>query len=81
MAPQGSSSTSVGSTTECSISLPFNGLSFHLIQDLAYADIAFDASQPPIVLDPPGAKEVAVEFFTLSKKNNMPGWRIGFMVG
>ncbi|HZB88885.1 MAG TPA: alanine transaminase [Terracidiphilus sp.] len=54
---------------------------FHLIHDLAYADIAFDGYQPPSVLQVPGAKDVAVEFFTLSKSYNMPGWRVGFMVG
>jgi alanine-synthesizing transaminase len=54
---------------------------FWLIQDLAYADIAFDGYKPPSVLEVPGAKDVAVEFFTLSKSYNMPGWRIGFMVG
>ena len=54
---------------------------FYLIQDLAYADIAFDGYKPPSVLEVPGAKEVAVEFFTLSKSYNMPGWRVGFMVG
>ncbi|MGD0914048.1 MAG: aminotransferase class I/II-fold pyridoxal phosphate-dependent enzyme [Terracidiphilus sp.] len=54
---------------------------FYLIQDLAYADIAFDGYKPPSVLEVPGAKDVAVEFFTLSKSYNMPGWRVGFMVG
>ena len=54
---------------------------FHLIHDLAYADIAFDGYKPPSVLQVPGAKDIAVEFFTLSKSYNMPGWRIGFMVG
>jgi len=54
---------------------------FYLIQDLAYADIAFDGYRPPSVLEVPGAKDVAVEFFTLSKSYNMPGWRVGFMVG
>src|SRR5580700_8331152 len=54
---------------------------FHLIHDLAYADIAFDGYKPPSVMEVPGAKEVAVEFFTLSKSYNMPGWRVGFMVG
>jgi alanine-synthesizing transaminase len=54
---------------------------FHLIHDLAYADIAFDGYKPPSVLEVPGAKDVAVEFFTLSKSYNMPGWRVGFMVG
>ncbi|MBS1801805.1 MAG: alanine transaminase [Acidobacteria bacterium] len=54
---------------------------FHLIQDLAYADLGFDGYKPPSVLQVPGAKDVAVEFFTLSKSYNMPGWRVGFMVG
>jgi alanine-synthesizing transaminase len=75
-------------TTEC-VELPFlarlvqlaHEYGFHLIQDLAYADIAFDGYKPPSVLEVPGAKEVAVEFFTLSKSYNMPGWRVGFMVG
>jgi len=75
-------------TTEC-VELPFlarlvelaREYGFHLIQDLAYADIAFDGYKPPSVLQVPGAKDVAVEFFTLSKSYNMPGWRVGFMVG
>jgi alanine-synthesizing transaminase len=75
-------------TTEC-VELPFlarlvelaREYGFHLIHDLAYADIAFDGYKPPSVLEVPGAKDVAVEFFTLSKSYNMPGWRIGFMVG
>ncbi len=75
-------------TTEC-VELPFLARlvalarehGFYLIQDLAYADIAFDGYKPPSVLQVPGAKDVAVEFFTLSKSYNMPGWRIGFMVG
>jgi alanine-synthesizing transaminase len=54
---------------------------FHLIHDLAYADLGFDGYKPPSVLEVPGAKDVAVEFFTLSKSYNMPGWRVGFMVG
>jgi alanine-synthesizing transaminase len=54
---------------------------FFLIQDLAYADLAFDGYKPPSVLEVPGARDVAVEFFTLSKSYNMPGWRVGFMVG
>jgi alanine-synthesizing transaminase len=54
---------------------------FYLIHDLAYADIAFDGYKPPSVMQVPGAKDVAVEFFTLSKSYNMPGWRVGFMVG
>src|SRR5580692_2173891 len=75
-------------TTQC-VELPFlarlvelaREYGFHLIHDLAYADIAFDGYKPPSVLEVPGAKNVAVEFFTLSKSYNMPGWRIGFMVG
>ena len=75
-------------TTEC-VELPFlarlvelaREYGFYLIQDLAYADIAFDGYKPPSVLEVPGAKDVAVEFFTLSKSYNMPGWRVGFMVG
>jgi alanine-synthesizing transaminase len=49
--------------------------------DLAYADIVFDGYQCPSILQVPGAREVAVEFFTMSKSYNMAGWRIGFMVG
>jgi alanine-synthesizing transaminase len=75
-------------TTEC-VELPFlarlvelaREYGFHLIHDLAYADIAFDGYKPPSVLQVPGAKDVAVEFFTMSKSYNMPGWRVGFMVG
>ncbi len=52
-----------------------------VIHDLAYADIVFDGYKPPSIMEVPGAKEVAVEFFTLSKSYNMPGWRVGFMVG
>jgi alanine-synthesizing transaminase len=51
------------------------------IHDLAYADIAFDGYQAPSVLQVPGAEEIAVEFFSMSKSYNMPGWRVGFMVG
>jgi alanine-synthesizing transaminase len=75
-------------TTEC-VELPFlarlvelaREYGFHLIHDIAYADIAFDGYKPPSVMQVPGAKDVAVEFFTLSKSYNMPGWRVGFMVG
>ena len=75
-------------TTEC-VELPFlarlvelaREYGFYLIHDLAYADIAFDGYKPPSVMQVPGAKDVAVEFFTLSKSYNMPGWRVGFMVG
>ncbi|MGH8447597.1 MAG: aminotransferase class I/II-fold pyridoxal phosphate-dependent enzyme, partial [Solimonas sp.] len=52
-----------------------------LVHDLAYADIVFDGYTAPSVLQVPGAKDVAVEFFTLSKSYNMPGWRVGFMAG
>lgn len=52
-----------------------------VVQDLAYADIVFDGYEVPSILQVPGAKDVAVEFFTLSKSYNMPGWRIGFCVG
>jgi alanine-synthesizing transaminase len=52
-----------------------------LVHDFAYADITFDGYKPPSVLQVPGAKDIAVEFFTLSKSYNMPGWRVGFMVG
>lgn len=52
-----------------------------VVHDIAYADIVFDGYKAPSILQVPGAKEVAVEFFTLSKSYNMPGWRVGFMVG
>lgn len=52
-----------------------------VIHDLAYADIVFDGYKSPSILEVEGAKDVAVEFFTLSKSYNMPGWRVGFMVG
>ena len=54
---------------------------FWVIHDIAYADIVFDGWKAPSFLQVPGAKEVGVEFFTLSKSYNMPGWRTGFMVG
>jgi alanine-synthesizing transaminase len=53
----------------------------YVVHDIAYADIVFDGYQAPSILQVPGAREVAVEFFTLSKSYNMPGWRVGFMVG
>jgi alanine-synthesizing transaminase len=56
-------------------------LGIYLVHDLAYADITFDGYVAPSVMQVPGAKEIAVEFFTLSKSYNMPGWRVGFMVG
>jgi len=52
-----------------------------VVNDLAYADICFDGWKAPSIMQVPGAREVAVEFFTLSKSYNMAGWRIGFMVG
>ena len=52
-----------------------------VVHDLAYADIVFDGYQAPSILQVAGAKEIAVEFFTLSKSYNMPGWRVGFMCG
>ena len=52
-----------------------------VIHDLAYADIVFDGYKPPSFLQAKGAKDVGVEFFSLSKSYNMPGWRIGFCVG
>ena len=75
-------------TTQC-VDLPFfervvalcRELGIYLVHDLAYADLVFDGYRAPSVLEVPGAKEIAVEFFTLSKSYNMPGWRVGFMVG
>lgn len=52
-----------------------------VIHDLAYADIVFDGYKAPSILQVPGAKDLAVEFFTLSKSYNMPGWRVGFCCG
>jgi alanine-synthesizing transaminase len=52
-----------------------------IIHDLAYAEIVFDGYKAPSIMQVPGAKEVAVEFYSLSKTYNMPGWRVGFMVG
>jgi alanine-synthesizing transaminase len=52
-----------------------------VVQDLAYADIVFDGYKAPSILQVEGARDVAVEFFSLSKSYNMPGWRVGFMVG
>ena len=75
-------------TTQC-VSLNFferlvplcKELGIFLIHDLAYADLVFDGYRAPSVMEVPGAKDIAVEFFTLSKSYNMPGWRVGFMVG
>ena len=52
-----------------------------VIHDLAYADIVYDGWKAPSIMQVEGARDVAVEFFTLSKSYNMAGWRIGFMVG
>ncbi len=52
-----------------------------VIHDLAYADIVFDGYKAPSILQIEGAEDVAVEFFSLSKSYNMPGWRVGFMCG
>lgn len=52
-----------------------------VVHDLAYADIVFDGWKAPSIMQVKGAKDIAVEFFTLSKSYNMAGWRVGFMVG
>ncbi len=52
-----------------------------VVHDLAYADIVFDGYQAPSILQVPGADEIAVESFSLSKSYNMPGWRVGFLCG
>lgn len=52
-----------------------------VVQDLAYADLVFDGYEVPSILQVEGAKDIAVEFFTMSKSYNMPGWRVGFCVG
>ena len=52
-----------------------------VVHDLAYADIVFDGYQAPSILQVPDAKDLAVEFYSLSKSYNMPGWRVGFMSG
>ena len=52
-----------------------------LVHDFAYADIAFDGYQPPSILQVPGAKDVAVELYSLTKSFSMAGWRVAFMVG
>ena len=75
-------------TTDC-VDLPFferiveicREYGIWLVHDLAYSDIVFDGYVAPSVLQVPGAKDIAVEFFTLSKSYNMPGWRVGFMAG
>ncbi|MCK5391539.1 MAG: aminotransferase class I/II-fold pyridoxal phosphate-dependent enzyme, partial [Deltaproteobacteria bacterium] len=52
-----------------------------VVHDLAYAELCYDGYKAPSFLQIPGAKEVGVEFYSLSKSYNMPGWRVGFMVG
>jgi alanine-synthesizing transaminase len=52
-----------------------------VLSDIAYAEIYFDGKPPPSILEVPGAREIAVEFSSLSKSYNMAGWRIGFAVG
>ena len=52
-----------------------------VVHDFAYSDLVFDGYQAPSLLQVPGAKDVGIEFFTLSKSYNMPGWRVGFAVG
>ena len=53
----------------------------YVVHDLAYADIVFDGYRAPSIMQVPGARDIAVEFFTMSKSYNMAGWRVGFMVG
>ena len=52
-----------------------------VVHDFAYADLCFDGYKAPSFLEAPGAREVGVEFYSLSKSYSMPGWRVGFMVG
>ena len=52
-----------------------------IVHDLAYADLGFDGYSPPSILQVPGAKDVAVEIFSMSKSYNMAGWRVGFCLG
>ena len=52
-----------------------------LVHDFAYADIGFDGYEPPSILQVPGAKDVAVELYTMTKSFSMAGWRVGFVVG
>jgi alanine-synthesizing transaminase len=75
-------------TTQC-VELPFferliaiaREHHVYVVHDLAYADIVFDGYRAPSIMEVPGAREIAVEFFTLSKSYNMAGWRVGCMVG
>ncbi len=52
-----------------------------VVHDIAYAEITFDGYKAPSILQVEGAKDIAVEFYSLSKTYNMPGWRVGFMCG
>jgi alanine-synthesizing transaminase len=52
-----------------------------VVHDIAYAEIVFDGYRAPSILQVPGARDIAVEFYSLSKSYNMPGWRVGFMCG
>ena len=56
-------------------------LGIFILSDIAYAELYYDGNPPPSILDVPGAKDIAVEFTSLSKTYNMPGWRMGFAVG
>lgn len=75
-------------TTHC-VELPFfekviaiaREHSIWVVQDLAYADLCYDGYVAPSILQVEGAREVAVEFFSMSKSYNMPGWRVGFCCG
>ena len=75
-------------TTQC-VELPFferlvaiaREHHIYIVHDLAYADIVFDGYRAPSIMEVPGARDIAVEFFTLSKSYNMAGWRVGCMVG
>jgi len=53
----------------------------YIVHDFAYADLGFDGYKPPSILEVDGAKEVAVEIFSMSKSYNMAGWRVGFCLG
>ena len=53
----------------------------YIIHDFAYADLGFDGYKPPSILRVPGAKEIAVEIFSMSKSYNMAGWRVGYCLG
>ncbi len=52
-----------------------------IVHDFAYADLGFDGYMPPSILEVPGAKDIAVEIFSMSKSFNMAGWRVGFCLG